>query len=371
MQGYKEPSATLDALPEDKPSSKPARVPLVYPCGEPPATGMAKEIAPGVLWLRMPLPLSLSHINLWAIREGDGWAIVDTGMQTPATLDAWRALIGVGAPLGEQGPCRVLVTHMHPDHVGMAGWLTREYGCELWMTRGEYLSCRVLVADTGLEAPIEGVDFYRRAGWDAAALDHYRARFGGFGEMISPLAQRYRRLRDGQALRIGEHEWQVIVGAGHSPEHACFYCPELKLLISGDQVLPRISSNVSVFPTEPQADPLHDWLESLDKVRQKIPDDVLVLPAHDDPFHGLHARLDHLDGSHRRALDRLQALLAEGPKRAVDVFSALFARKIDGGLLSLATGESLANLNYLVERGRVVVEEDADGIAWYRSNVIG
>ncbi len=365
MQDFNETTAVLDEATASTPASKPVRVPLVYPCGEPPATGTVKEIAAGVLWLRMPLPLSLSHINLWAVRDGDGWAIFDTGMHTAETVQAWDALIGEGAPLGEQGLSRVLVTHMHPDHVGMAGWLTRRYACELWMTRDEYLNCRVLAADTGREAPVEGVNFYRRAGWDEAALAHYQARFGSFGEMISPLPQSYRRLRDGQTLRIGEHDWHVVVGAGHSPEHACFYCPELKLLISGDQVLPRISSNVSVFPTEPLADPMHDWLESLDKLRQQIPDDVLVLPAHDDPFHGLHARLNHLEGSHRRALDRLQELLAEGPRRVVDVFSALFARKIDGGLLSLATGESLANLNYLVARGKVVVTEDTEGVAWY------
>ncbi|PNB73510.1 MBL fold metallo-hydrolase [Pseudomonas sp. GW456-E7] len=327
---------------------------------------MAKEIVPGVLWLRMPLPLSLSHINLWAVRDAQGWAIFDTGMHTQATLQAWRRLIGTDAPLGGAGLSRVLVTHMHPDHVGTAGWLTREYGCDLWMTLGEYMTCQVLVAEEGREAPIEHVNFYHRAGWDAAALEDYRRRYGRYGRIIHPLPQQYCRLRDGQTLRIGEHQWQVITGSGHSPEHACFYCPDLRLLISGDQVLPRISSNVSVQATEPRADPLEDWLQSLEKIRQQVPDDVLVLPAHDDPFQRLHARLDHLDRSHRRALDRLEVLLAEAPRRVVDVFPVLFARKIDDDLLSLATGEALANLNWLIERGRVVVKEDSMGVAWYQ-----
>jgi glyoxylase-like metal-dependent hydrolase (beta-lactamase superfamily II) len=327
---------------------------------------MAKEIVPGVLWLRMPLPLSLSHINLWAVRDAQGWAIFDTGMHTQATLQAWRMLVGTDVPLGATGPSRILVTHMHPDHVGMAGWLTREYGCDLWMTLGEYRTCQVLVAEEGREAPGEHVNFYRRAGWDAGALGDYRRRYGGYGTFIHPLPQQYRRLRDGQTLHIGEHQWQVITGSGHSPEHACFYCPQLKLLISGDQVLPRISSNVSVLASEPHADPLQDWLQSLEKIRQQVPDDVLVLPAHDDPFLRLHARLDHLDRSHRRALDRLEGLLAEGPRRVVDVFPVLFARKIDDDLLSLATGEALANLNWLIERGRVVVTEDSQGVAWYQ-----
>ncbi|MCY1275982.1 Hydroxyacylglutathione hydrolase [compost metagenome] len=337
---------------------------LVYSCGQPPEPGTAKEIAPGVLWLRMPLPLSLDHINLWAVRDGEGWAIVDTGMHTPVTVDAWRALFAPGGPL-EEGPTRVFATHMHPDHVGMAGWLNREYGCELWMTRGEYMNCRVLMADTGREAPPEAMNFYRRAGWDAAALEHYRARFGGYGRKMAELPQSYRRLRDGDRLRIGEHEWQVVVGSGHSPEHACFHCPDLKLLISGDQVLPRISSNVSVHPTEPWADPMGEWLDSLERIRAALPGDLLVLPAHDDPFHGLHTRLDRLLGSHRRALERLCKLLDEGPKRVVDVFSVLFSRKIDSEVLMLATGETQANLNYLVQRGEAAVTLDEQGVAWY------
>ncbi|MVV49697.1 MBL fold metallo-hydrolase [Pseudomonas sp. PB120] len=354
----------------DQIEGQPARIPLVYPCGEPPAPGLAREIAPGVFWLRMPLPLALSHINLWAVRDKQGWAIFDTGMHTPETVQAWRTLFSATGALGPQGPSAVLVTHLHPDHVGMAGWLTTEYACELWMTLGEYMTCRTQAADLGREAPVGHLDFYRRAGWDDGALDRYRTRFGGFAKMIYPLPSSYRRLRDGQTLQIGEQQWQVIVGAGHSPEHACFYCPELKLLISGDQVLPRISSNVSVQATEPRADPLDDWLQSVANLKQRVPDDVLVLPAHDDPFLRLHARLDHLDSSHRRALDRLQVLLVEGPKRAVDVFPALFSKKIKGDLLSLATGESLANLNYLVERGSVVVTEDADGVAWYSNRSV-
>nr|WP_239481993.1 MBL fold metallo-hydrolase [Pseudomonas insulae] len=315
----------------------------------------------------MPLPLSLDHINLWAVEDGDGWAIFDTGMCTADTRDTWRALVAADGPLGGRRLTRIFATHMHPDHIGMAGWLTRKFSCELWMTRGEYMTCRVLVADTGREAPAEGIRFYRRAGWDNEAMETYCARFGGYGKHISPLPQSYRRLQGGQVLRIGAHDWQVVIGSGHSPEHACFYCAELNLLISGDQVLPRISPNVSVFPTEPHADPMGEWLESLAKLKRELPDDVLVLPAHNDPFEGLHARLDRLDSGHRRSFERLLQSLSEAPKRVVDVFGALFARPIDAELLPLATGEALANLNYLVQRGAVSVSEDAEGVAWYRA----
>ena len=341
---------------------------LDYPCGEPPAPGAAREIAPGVLWLRMPLPFALDHINLWAVRDGDGWAAFDSGVQSSDTAAAWRKLFAPGGALAQGGLTRLFATHMHPDHVGMAGWLTRKFGCRLWMTRLEYLTCRVLLADTGREAPADGVNFYRAAGWDDDAIENYRARFGGFGKLMHALPDSYRRLRDGETLRIGGHAWRVVVGTGHSPEHACLHSAELKLLVSGDQVLPRISSNVSVFPTEPDADPLGDWFDSLAHFERTVPDDVLVLPSHNEPFRGLHARLDYLARSQRQALDRLRRALAE-PKRAIDVFGELFGRPIgtEPSLLGMATGESIAHLNYLLQRGEAVKQADADGVAWYRA----
>jgi glyoxylase-like metal-dependent hydrolase (beta-lactamase superfamily II) len=260
----------------------------------------------------------------------------------------------------------VFVTHMHPDHIGMAGWMTRKFDCRLWISRLEFLMCRSLAADTGREAPADALTFYRAAGWDEEAIEHYRARFGGFGRALHALPDSFQRLSDGDEVRIGAHVWRVVVGSGHSPEHACLYCPELKLLISGDQVLPRISSNVSVFPTEPEGDPLTDWLTSLARIKTKVPDDVLVLPAHNDPFYGLHARIDHLIEGHERGLARLGELIAE-PQRAVDVFHVLFRRKIDQGLLGMATGESLAHLNCLISRGQAQRTRDDNGVDWYRA----
>ncbi len=349
---------------------------LSYPCGEPPGAGQVREITPGLLWLRMPLPFTLNHINLWAIADedaqGPGWAIVDTGTQTPEALSAWRALVAPDGPLAatSQGArlTRVFVTHMHPDHVGMAGWLTRKFQCRLWMTRLEYLTCRTLAADTGREAPDDAIRFYARAGWPEEALDVYRARFGGFGKYLHALPDSFRRIGDGETLRIGGHDWRVIVGHGHSPEHACLLCKDLGVLISGDQVLPRISSNVSVFPTEPDADPLGDWMASLEYLRSTLDDSLLVLPSHGEPFHGLHARLVRLSAGHARGLERLRRTLAD-PKRAIDVFGALFARPIDGkgDLLGMATGESLAHLNHLLARGEARFEDGADGVRRYRS----
>jgi glyoxylase-like metal-dependent hydrolase (beta-lactamase superfamily II) len=250
----------------------------------------------------------------------------------------------------------------------MAGWLTRKFQCRLWMTRLEYLTCRTLAADTGREAPDDAIRFYRQTGWPEEALDVYRARFGGFSRYLHPLPDSFRRLSDNEQVRIGEHTWRVTVGRGHSPEHACLVCDDLGVLVSGDQVLPKISSNVSVFPTEPDADPLGDWIASLLHLRNSLPAHLLVLPAHGEPFTGLHARLDRLIGGHERGLTRLRRSLADTPKRAIDVFGALFARPIDGKseLLGMATGESLAHLNYLVARGEAVAELGADGVRRYR-----
>jgi len=349
---------------EDTPA--PTRAPLTYPFEAPPQRGQTLEVMPGVHWVRLPLPYALDHINVWVLDDGAGWAIVDTGTRTDEVAAVWRDLFAK-AP-DDRPLTRVFVTHMHPDHVGMAGWLTRKSGARLWMSRLEYLHCRVMVSDTGREAPPDGLAFYRRAGWSDAALENYRLRFGNFGTHIHALPDSYRRLHDGETFRIGAHDWRVVMGNGHSPEHACLYSAGLKLLISGDQVLPRISSNVSVYPLEPDADPMSDWLASLAKLKAQVPDDVLVLPSHNDCFRGLHARLDALATGQARALDRLRSRLLE-PKRAVDVFSALFGRAIgeaDGNLLGMATGESVACLNYLWHRGELLREADDQGVFWYR-----
>lgn len=347
-----------------EPITKPV---LDYPFAAPPERGRLLEVAPGVRWIRMPLPFKLDHINLWALDDGDGWALVDTGLRDEETVAVWRELF---ANADKPKPLtRVIVTHMHPDHVGMAGWLTRKLGARLWMTRLEYLTCRVMASDSGREAPPEALSFYRQAGWSEDAIEAYRARFGKFGNAIHKLPDTFERLSDGMELSIGGNTWHVVTGNGHSPEHACLYCPALKVFISGDQVLPRISSNVSVIPTEPNADPMADWYASLAKLKRVVPDDVLVLPAHNDCFRGLHARLDYLRDSQDRALENLMERLAE-PRRAVDVFESLFGRPIkeeSRDVFSMATGEALACLNHVLHRGMISRTLDADGVAWYQA----
>jgi glyoxylase-like metal-dependent hydrolase (beta-lactamase superfamily II) len=343
---------------------KTPRARLDYPFETPPPPGTMMAVAEGVYWVRMPLPFSLAWINLWLIEDGEGYTLVDTGIATEETRTHWKTLFE--GQMGGKPITRVIVTHMHPDHVGLAGWITRRFGCELWMSRLEYITCRMLVADTGREAPEVAVDFYRRAGWTPAQIETYQKRFGGFGKAVSRMPDAYRRLEDEQRLMIGAHEWRIVTGNGHCPEHACLVCDDLNLMISGDQILPRISSNVSVFPTEPEADPLADWIASCHKLKATLPVDVLVLPAHNEPFRGAHKRLDGLIEGHETALRRLHDRLAE-PKRVVDTFPALFSRKIGDDVVSMATGEALAHLNCLRHRGLAVREPGADGVDTYRA----
>ena len=324
-----------------------------------PEHGDVTAVADGVEWLRMPLPFALSHINLWMLRDGDKIAIVDTGINSGKSQEIWTSAIG-GREVS-----RVLVTHLHPDHVGCAGWLCAEHDVELSMTREEYLLCRILVADTGREAPGAGVRFYRAAGFPDEALQRYQDKFGMFGKFVAPLPESYRRLCDHDVISIDNSDWQVIVGRGHSPEHACLFNAEKNVLIAGDQLLPKISSNVSVHPTEPYADPLREWLNSLAAMKNRLPEDVLVLPAHGSPFRGAHARLDALIAEHSDGLERLVELCTE-PKRAIDVFPALFKARISESNLIMATGEAIAHLNYLVTDGSLTANIDSDGVSWYQ-----
>jgi glyoxylase-like metal-dependent hydrolase (beta-lactamase superfamily II) len=333
-----------------------------YPFAEPPAVGTTLEVAPGVRWVRMPLPFSLKWINLWLIEDGDGWTVVDTGIPNSETKGHWRTIFE--NELGGRPIKRVIVTHMHPDHIGLAGWMTRKWQCELWITRLEYIQCRMLVADTGREAPQAGIDFFRAAGWAQEDLDRYVERFGGFGKAVSQLPDSFRRLSDGQEILIGERTWRIVTGCGHSPDHACLWQPDLNVFISGDQILPRISSNVSVFPTEPEANPLQDWLDSCAKLKGIVPADVLTLPSHNEPFRGAHKRLDALIEGHETGMKRLLSRLDE-PKKALDLFPALFARPIDKDSLGMATGETIAHLNCLKARG-LVTSVLNDGTRLYR-----
>ena len=335
---------------------------LTYPFGDAvPVSGAVRAIVPGVEWVRLPVPGGLDHINVWLLEDtddrGNGVAIVDTGLYLPPTTDAWPTV------LGGRRVTRIICTHFHPDHTGCAGWLAREHDVPLYMTRAEFLMLRLAIADTAPEPPSAVIAHARRAGWDEAQLEAMRSEgWGRMARIVSPPPTGFRRLRDGDTLRIGDADWSVVVGNGHSPEHACLVDARRGLMIAGDQVLPRITSNVSVGAMEPDADPLGDWLASIARFRRDLSDDLLVLPAHGLPFRGLHARLDQLAEGHRKSLDRLHDRLREGERRVVDTFPALFPRPV-GDHFGLATGEALAHLKRLEVEARAM-RTLRDGV-WY------
>jgi glyoxylase-like metal-dependent hydrolase (beta-lactamase superfamily II) len=337
---------------------------LIYPWArQVPDQGKVMEVGQGVGWARLSVPGSLGHVNVWIVEDGAGVALVDTGLNLPATRAAWEMLIA--GPLAGRRITRLFCTHFHPDHTGLAGWLAERFGVALWMSRTEWLMARMLILDARDSPPPEAIAFWRSAGWSDDRIARVSAAgWRRFGRIVSPLPTSYVRMTEGDAIPIGSGVWQVIVGGGHSPEHVCLWNRDANLLIAGDQVLPRISSNVSVSLHEPAGNPLRDWLASIDRL-MALPEDVLVLPSHGEPFTGLHVRLAALRDGHHAQLDALARFIGE-PRRVVDCFPSLFRRTIGDEDLSLATGEALAHLRWLEEEGRAIADL-RDGVLYYRA----
>lgn len=335
---------------------------LTYPLGrQGPGAGELIEIADGIGWARLPVPGSLKHINIWILEDGDGIAIVDTGLDIAPAREAWESLFS--GPLAGRRVTRVICTHFHPDHIGLAGWLAERFGVPLWMTGEEWLFARMLASDVRDGPPAEAFAYWRAAGWDEERIAAEAANgWGRFASVVSPVPVSFIRIRDGDTLHIGARGWRAVIGRGHCPEHACLIDEGGGVMIAGDQVLPRITSNVSLSLSEPEGDPLGDWLASIERLKT-LPATLLVLPSHGEPFTGLHARLDALAHGHRDRLDALHAFLSE-PCRAVDCFGILFGRGIDDSVIGLATGEALAHLRRLEVEGRAR-REVRDGVHWY------
>jgi glyoxylase-like metal-dependent hydrolase (beta-lactamase superfamily II) len=332
--------------------------PLQFPVAAPPGPGETLAIAPGVRWLRMPLPFALDHINLWLLEDGAAWAIVDTGYAMRETKELWERIFA--EQLGGLPVTRVIVTHYHPDHIGLAGWLTGRWQAPLWVTEKEWLYARVMSRGDDDLAPSRR-DFARGAGLDPASIELFGERENSYRRGVPSVPASFQRLTDGMTLKIGVRDWQVIIGEGHAPELACFYCAETGVLIPGDQVLPKISPNVSVQAHEPDGDPLARFLSSLAKLREAVPPETLVLPSHNLPFFGLHARIDALAAHHRARCGEVLAACEE-PKTAMQLLPVLFRRTLDRHQLGFAVGEALAHLHYLMHQGALARDLGADGV---------
>lgn len=339
---------------------------LTYPFADTlPEVGRTLEVAPGVRWLRMALPFALDHINLWLLRDRDddgreGWAIVDCGITNDATRAAWEQIFASelqGLPV-----LRVIVTHMHPDHIGLAHWLTERWQCRLWISATDWNAARMASQSTTGFGGASAAAFMASQGLtDPAAIEKIKARSNYYASMVPQVPARFRRLMDGDVLRIGAHDWRCIAGHGHAPEHISLHSASLGVLISGDMVLPRISTNVSVIDIEPEANPLPLYLRSIAALRA-LPADTLVLPSHGKPFHGLHRRIAQLERHHDERFADVMAACAREPQTAASLLPVLFKRALDLHQTTFAMGESIAHLHALWLAGRLLRRRDADGV---------
>lgn len=344
---------------------------LHYPFGETlPDTGKTMEIAPGVLWIRMGLPFALNHINLWLLEDEletsqgkvHGWTVVDCGIASDATRDAWEILFGDlnnhlrGLPI-----IRVLATHCHPDHIGLADWLCSRWNVQLWMTAGEYAFARMMSASLpGADGTAMFPHFRKHGLVDSGMQEQIQERKTHYTRLVPTVPTAYHRMQEGLDVVINQRHWQVITGFGHSPEHASLYCAELNILISGDMLLPRISTNVSVFAIEPEANPVQQYMDSLQKYLP-LPEDVLILPSHGKPFKGLHTRVQQLQDHHTERLEEVKVACAI-PQSAMDIVPIMFRRPLDSHQLTFAIGEALAHLHKLWYDGVLRRETGEDGV---------
>jgi glyoxylase-like metal-dependent hydrolase (beta-lactamase superfamily II) len=332
---------------------------LAFPHREAPAPGAVRSIAPGVLWLRMALPFALDHINLWLLEDGDGWTLVDTGLGDEPTRALWTRIFA--DVIGKRPVRRVLVTHYHPDHAGNAGWLCARFGAPLWITQAEYLTAHAVREGVAGYVPGATLALFRANGLDEARQAQMATRGNIYRRQVPEFPDTYRRIMDGERIAIGGRDWHVIAGYGHAPEHASLHCESLGLIISGDMLLPSISTNVSVWAVDPEGDPLGQFLGSIRRYRE-LPAETLVLPSHGLPFRGAAARVGQLEAHHEARLAELMEACGEAPRSAAEVLELLFRRKLDTHQMFFAMGEAIAHLHFLERTGRLRRAVGADGV---------
>lgn len=333
---------------------------LIYPFPNPPAAGELKPVAPGVLWLRLPLPFRLNHINVYLIEDDDGWAVLDAGISNNETREIWGEVIANALP-----GCRLtrlIVTHFHPDHIGSAGWLCERLRLPLLTSQTSYLGCLNISLNPGALDARTYREFYLRHGLDPAATELVATQGHQYLRMVDRLPQTFERLVDGDTLRIGTKNLRVLTGDGHAPEQIMLYEADGKLLFAADQVLSKISPNVSVWAVDPNGDPLGLYLRSLARLSSEIPEDVIVLPGHQLPFYGLHRRISQLAEHHEQRCQLIADACRQSPSSATDLVPVLFMRELDPHQMSFAFSEAQAHINYMIRRGRLRWSEPGGGV---------
>lgn len=337
------------------------------PWTNPPSEGEAIEIAEGVLWMRLPLPMKLDHVNVYALDDGDGWTVIDTGMSSRKSRGIWEQLFA--GPLRGKPVRRTVVTHHHPDHIGLAGWFQSHFGAELVTTRTAWLFARMLLLDVQTAMPQETQDFYRGAGMSSEILDQrMKDRPFNYLDTVYPMPLGYTRIKQGDVFRMGGRDWDVHIGNGHAPEQATFWSRDDNLVITGDQILSSISPNIGVYATEPMADPVSEWLEASERLALLAKPEHLALGGHKLPFTRLPLRMRQLVDNHHGALDRLLDHLKE-PSSAAECFTPLFKRRIGAVEYGLALVEAVAHVNHLYLSEQVTrTRRESDG-AWLYQRV--
>ena len=338
---------------------------LVYPHAQPPAPGQLTEIAPGVMWLRLPLPYRLDHVNIYLIQDGDGWATIDTGLGTDECRAAWEAALA--GPLAGQPLTRMIVTHFHPDHVGLAGWLAERFGLRLSMPRPEYLYSMALQHAPGDLGAEMHRPFYLRHGLAPEITELVLSRGHEYLSRTTGVPVTYHRIQHGDVMQIGKRKFEILTGGGHALEQAMLHQREDRLFFAADQVIARISPNVSVHAMEPDLDALGIYLTSLRALRQTVPADVLVLPGHGLPFYGLHTRIDELIEHHGLRCGEIAVACRGRALSVAQILPFVFQRVLDEHQTSFAFGEVLAHVNHMLGRGELVLETDNIGTDRYRT----
>lgn len=339
---------------------------LVYPFAGAPADGRMREVLAGLFWLRMPLPFPPGHINLYCLSEPDGtWSVIDCGIHDAVTQAHWQTL--EGAELGGRPISRLLVSHWHADHAGLAGWLHHRHGARVLMSASEYLQCRGLERAPDAATLASAREFYLGCGLDAAGLGGILDNMATGTRRHGPMPSSSQGLVHGQDLMLGGRHWRIFLCGGHALDLVAAWCPAANVLFTSDQVLPLISSHVGVMVMDPHADMLGRFLNSLTAMRQVVPADVMVLPSHNLPFVGLHQRIDELIDHHRLRCDALIAACVTRPRSCAELLPFLFRRRFEGGLLALTVRETQAHVNYLLARGRLARGSGQDGVAVYRA----
>jgi glyoxylase-like metal-dependent hydrolase (beta-lactamase superfamily II) len=339
---------------------------LRYPWETPPDPNEVIELRPGVLWLRQKLPFQLNHVNIYLLADGDGWAMIDSGFGNEETIAAWTALFE--GPLKNFKITRLIVTHSHPDHVGLAGWIVERFDCPLVMSQVEYLQS-VYHQNRGTEERKQAQRlFFRRHGMDESLTDKLLGRGQDYLKRVSTLPASYRRIAHGDEISIGTRRFKVITGGGHALDQVMLYCAADKLFLSADQVLSKISPNVSVWAVEPDQNSLGEYLASLASLTTTLPYDALVLPGHGVPFFGLKTRIKQLADHHEERCGMIAAACRESPKTSSELVPVVFYKyPLDAHQTGFAAGELIAHVNYMLNEGRLVVEPQTDGILRFRS----